>query len=378
MSTALHKHNVLDGFGHSALVLTYMVTLILRHDETDTGIWEGEWFPKAGYGYFIVFLYLVVLPSPSIYYFLKYRTGGDTVGLEDHNAVGGAEEYDNPIGDVADSKVFEIDEDDTRGGSSLAGPLASRDQQQNPAFSPAAVAKLNRVARDNRAENEILTKQVTELSQENEQLRMSVIASGGGLSAVPDRESKSKSKSTADDEAEQQSAESQALALAPYQASIIAMKSLVEDESLSEENRAAAKEALDTRVGNSIQSELAEVTLHRLQRRVQQEDSVEMINKARLESIKKRNLAAFEKVQDARKQLRDWLGDVRLIAHEQRFLDVCGVDMAVSDLQYCRQEDIDALTETMSWVEARRLSEAIEAIKAGASLPMPAADATRD
>ena len=156
------------------------------------------------------------------------------------------------------------------------------------------------------------------------------------------------------------------------------MKSLVEDESLSEENRAAAKEALDTRVGNSIQSELAEVTLHRLQRRVQQEDSVEMINKARLESIKKRNLAAFEKVQDARKQLRDWLGDVRLIAHEQRFLDVCGVDMAVSDLQYCRQEDIDALTETMSWVEARRLSEAIEAIKAGASLPMPAADATRD
>ena len=47
-----------------------------------------------------------------------------------------------------------------------------------------------------------------------------------------------------------------------------------------------------------------------------------MVNKARLESIRKRNAVAFEKVQDARMKLREWLGDMRLIAHEQRFLDV--------------------------------------------------------
>ena len=382
MSTALHKHNVLDGFGHSALVLTYMVTLILRHDETDTGIWADEWFPKRGYGYFIVFLYAVVLPSPSIYFFCKHRSSGDIVGLEDGNAAGIAEEFDNPIGDAED-KVFDVDVDGsrgTRGDRRLAGPLEIREQQQQNPFSHVTVAKLNRVARENRVENELLTKQVAELSQEIEQLRMAVIASGGDLSAVPDarprHKSKSTSKSVADDEAEHQSAGKQASPLVPHQASIIAMKALVEDESLSEENRAAAKDALDMRVGNSIQSEVTDATLHRLQRRVQQEDSVEMINKARMESIRKRNAVAFEKIQDARTQLRGWLGDVRLIAHEQRFLDVCGVDMAVSDLQYCRQEDIDALTETMTWVESKRLSEAIEAMKAGASLSTPSADAT--
>lgn len=47
---ALHKHNILDGFGHGALVLTYMVTLILRHNENNTAVWANEWFPKAGYG----------------------------------------------------------------------------------------------------------------------------------------------------------------------------------------------------------------------------------------------------------------------------------------------------------------------------------------
>jgi hypothetical protein len=38
--------------------------------------------------------------------------------------------------------------------------------------------------------------------------------------------------------------------------------------------------------------------------------------------------------------------------------------MSVSDLKYLRQEDIDQLTETMSWVESRRLAEALEAMKA--------------
>jgi hypothetical protein len=37
--------------------------------------------------------------------------------------------------------------------------------------------------------------------------------------------------------------------------------------------------------------------------------------------------------------------------------------MAVSDLSFCRQEDI-ALAEPMSWIESQRLTEAIEAMKA--------------
>lgn len=51
--------------------------------------------------------------------------------------------------------------------------------------------------------------------------------------------------------------------------------------------------------------------------------------------------------------------------------------MVVSDLQYCRQEDIDALTETMSWVESKRLADAIEALKADVFAPV-VTDATAD
>lgn len=314
---ALHKHNVLDGFGHTALVLTYMVTLILRHDKNDTSVWANEWFPKSGYGYVIVFLYVVVLPSPSIYFYFKHRNDGE----QDDSAASTSEYFTNPIGDAADSNVFDAYDagSSTKDARRLAGPLESRDQPRNPAFSPAAVAKLNRVARENRIENEVLTKQVTELSEQNEQLRMSVIASGGDLSTMPQTRTNRRSKSTALAEPEQ---ESEAPPVDPQQSSILAMKALAEDESLSEENRAAAKEALDTRVSNTIENELADATLHRLQRRVQQEDSIEMVNKARLESIRKRNAVAFEKVQDARMKLREWLGDMRLIAHEQRFLDV--------------------------------------------------------
>ena len=41
-------------------MLTYMVTLILRHDQNNVGIWMNEWFPKEGYGYFLAFIYVVL------------------------------------------------------------------------------------------------------------------------------------------------------------------------------------------------------------------------------------------------------------------------------------------------------------------------------
>lgn len=43
----LLKHNIVDGFGHCAVILTYMVTLILRNAEGDDGF-DGEWFPRDG------------------------------------------------------------------------------------------------------------------------------------------------------------------------------------------------------------------------------------------------------------------------------------------------------------------------------------------
>ena len=68
----LRKHNIIDGVGHISLTFTYMVTLILRNEE-DGSVFDSEWFPREGYGYFICFLYVVLLPSPSIYYMYKGR-----------------------------------------------------------------------------------------------------------------------------------------------------------------------------------------------------------------------------------------------------------------------------------------------------------------
>jgi hypothetical protein len=318
-------------------------------------------------GYFIVFMYSVVLPSPSIYYYFKHRTGIDRVIETD---VGEEWEFDNPLGgELEDATESELPAGSDKGAPGKAGPLEASEPAQNAAFSPAAVSRLNRIANENRIENEVLTRQVVELTEANEQLRTSVIASGGDVGAVaePMQKSKSKSKNKSNADVEPEPMKAAAPPVDPQQAAILAMKVYLEDESVSEENRAAAKEAIDARVTSSIEMEVDNVALQKLQRRIQQEDSVEMLNKARLESVRKRNATAFEKVHDARTQLRSWLGEIRLIAHEQQFLDVCGVDMAVSDLRFCRQEDIDALAEPMSWIESQRLTEAIEAMKAQAS-----------
>lgn len=261
-----------------------------------------------------------MLPSPSIYFYFKYKTGASTAEFKGGEAADNAR-YSNPVHpDSVDGDAFDVDDETNASAtrSRPAGPLESREEVQNRSFSPAAVAKLNRVARENRIDNEVLSQQLAELTQQNEQLRLSVIASGGDLSGVPDPNPTRKSK-TAEPDQQQQLVEAPS---DPRQSSILAMKALVEDETLSEENRAAAKDVLDFSIQDSIKGELANATLHRLQRVVQQEDNVEMLNKARLESIRKRNATAFAKVQEARTELRNWLGDIRLISHEQRFLEV--------------------------------------------------------
>ena len=53
------QHNQVDALGHAALILTYTITLILRNGE-DAFLQES--FPREGYGFFIVFIYVIVLP----------------------------------------------------------------------------------------------------------------------------------------------------------------------------------------------------------------------------------------------------------------------------------------------------------------------------
>ena len=49
--------------------------------------------------------------------------------------------------------------------------------------------------------------------------------------------------------------------------------------------------------------------------------------------------------------------------HEDTLIELCGEDLAVEDLRYLRQEDLDQIAATMSFVEARRLNDGSEQLK---------------
>ena len=75
----IYKHNVMEALGHCALMLLYAISLILRNDDVDD--WRAEWFPKQGYGWFIVFIFAIVLPSPTVYFYRK-DAGAKAFGSE--------------------------------------------------------------------------------------------------------------------------------------------------------------------------------------------------------------------------------------------------------------------------------------------------------
>ena len=95
-------------------------------------------------------------------------------------------------------------------------------------------------------------------------------------------------------------------------------------------------------------------------------NAIEKLDRARLESVRTRNVLAFQHANEAREKARSWLGVLRLMEHEQDFFRVLGVDMAVEDLRFVRQEDIDAIAANMSYGEEQCLNEAITKIKSSA------------
>jgi|EP01043_Picozoa_sp_COSAG02_P036862 hypothetical protein len=65
-------HNQIDSAGHMALLLTYTVSLILRNSEDDE-VFADEIFPVEGYGWFIVLIFAVGLPAPTVYSLCVYN-----------------------------------------------------------------------------------------------------------------------------------------------------------------------------------------------------------------------------------------------------------------------------------------------------------------
>lgn len=98
----VYKHNVIEALGHCSLMMLYAAMLILRNQSKS--VWEGERFPEEGCeisqgisvctrisvnwrhdpnlvanhssavdGWFIVFLFVVMLPAPSFYFLFNTK-----------------------------------------------------------------------------------------------------------------------------------------------------------------------------------------------------------------------------------------------------------------------------------------------------------------
>eukprot|EP01045_Picozoa_sp_COSAG04_P013252 COSAG04_NODE_930_length_9363_cov_28.745898_4_plen_1224_part_00 len=141
----VYKHNVMEALGHCALMLLYAISLILRNE--DEGTWDAEWFPKTGYGWFIVFLFAIVLPSPTVYFYCRDKdkpTASEGEGFEE-----------NPLAIEAEASV------DAKGSGGA--------EPEQPTAQPARakLAKMQREGKDARV-------QVQKLQVENQQQQVEI------------------------------------------------------------------------------------------------------------------------------------------------------------------------------------------------------------
>ena len=61
----IYKHNLMEAIGQATQLVMYFTCLLLRND--DETVWESEWVNRTEYGWMLVFLYVVVCPSPMFY-----------------------------------------------------------------------------------------------------------------------------------------------------------------------------------------------------------------------------------------------------------------------------------------------------------------------
>ena len=154
---------MIDALGHQALMLMYAITLILRNDNDD--IWRDEWFPQEGYVWFICFLSIVVLPSPTVYFYYKEQrvTNGTDDSFEE-----------NPLStESGQSDVYDVE----GSGSSDAPPARVK------------LARMQREAKEARAQNQKMQKRLQTFAAEKED-KDNEIASLKAITSAKDESTK--------------------------------------------------------------------------------------------------------------------------------------------------------------------------------------------
>jgi hypothetical protein len=286
---------VIEALGHCALMLLYAATLILRNENADD--WDGETMKEEACetvsdsnlalvgcdsyvaarssfadGWFIVFMFGIVLPSPSFYYFYTENAGQtpDKTKLETefHS------ETVNPLS---------IDSAESQGGSKQQAPAART-----------KVIKAQREAKEMRTENQKLQKEIAALR-------------------------KIKRDSRADEE---MPADAETEALAKTQ--IDMMKGFVADENLSEEARESAKKALALLVTSQIAETSRNVeqaaTLGSLHSQAQFNDDFVQFS-GQFISSKYQNAMPKDRCSD---EMAEWLHSHRLLHHAAKIIGVAG------------------------------------------------------
>ena len=324
---SVQKHNQIDALGHCILILTYTVTFILRQSDEDL---EDEVFPREGYGLFIVFMYIVVLPAPTIYYFFKDSSGNDAEGS------GATDErsFDNPLQD--DMGTF--------GDDAELAPSNKKGQSRT-----ASTARLSKLQRENDS-----------LKAENKR-QGEVIAGMGASAAGAEMMAAAKAQADAAAEAKVQANIELHRWDTRRPSQVLAIQGLVQEGMLTEESITEAKKTL------ALQFELQGKQQRRQQQLQGQQNAFETEAKrdvcqkemieAQMNQMRQRTPVAFA----ARSSLSDWLDKHRLTRHELQIIAMAGPETALGDLMLLDEEDVAELCSAMTKVEARRFEAALKA-----------------
>ena len=224
-----------------------------------------------------------------------------------------------------------------------------------------ALAKMQRLSKENRdqnkdlvTKNDELTEEVDRLATENKKIQSQLI------------------------KVQQQVGLDVATPLAadiPKSTQELQLQQWADNEKLSTETREVAKQTMDSIVNVELMKQKASVpepteaelrAINELEKAVSAVDLTkkkDTVLKHEFEAIRIRDAGAFGRAIDARAKLRKWLGEQRLMNFEHAIVDVGGRDLSVEDLRYCREEDIDQMAGDMSFLEKRRFVEGIEMLK---------------
>lgn len=314
------QHNLVDAIGHFSLVLTYTIALILRNNDSE---FANESFPKEGYGWFVVFLYAVVLPAPTVYYFCNNTSESDKDQPEQLGTTDNIGSFENPL-TAEDVAGGDGTDDESNQVVRLPGTVGN-----GSTIAVHKLARIQREMRDTLSENQ-------ELKRKNATLLAEASGAKVGLEVA----------TTGFSETAATDAPASDLAAAPKltaeEIKIHKWKQLAEDEYLNEETRAAAKENIE-------QTHALELALAKTATKKSFERREVQLEEALAPSIA------------ARQDWRKWLGKNRLLQHEGKIAELCGEYTAVDDLPLLDQEDLDTITSIMTKVEAARFVAAIRA-----------------